>query len=184
MSKSPILSHSLDASSPEGRQTWMELGRLLRDEGIAPAMIQQHRSILVDTIKNALKNEAPLAESIMQSYATAPEYQMEDNFPSATQSRLLSQPSRSPVCIPTSLLGSAPPRVSGFTEAFLERQTGGASFKQNVEDGMQSLLQGMICDDSIADPASGDGDHFDFEDVDPKDSEDILVCQSPRPNRE
>ena len=171
-SKSPILSHSLDASSPEGRQTWMELGRLLRDEGITPAMIKQHRSILVDTMKKALKTEASLAESSLQSYATAPEYQMEDTYPSATQPRRLSQPSYAPVCIPTSLLGSAPPRISGFRQdSFLERQ----SVQQNVEDGMQSLLQGMSCDDSFVEPVLGDGDHFRFEDVDPKDSDPVDI---------
>lgn len=155
-STSPILSHSLDASSPEGRHTWMELGRLLRDEGITPAMIKQHRGILVDTMKNALKNQSSLAESTLQSYATAPEYKVEDSYPSATQPRRLSQPSCSPVWSPISLLGSAPPRVSGFKDSFLERQ----SIQQNVEDGMQSLLQGMSRDDFIAELVWDDGDYL------------------------
>ena len=40
-SNTPIMSHSLDASSPEGRQTQMELRKHLRNEGITPAKIQQ-----------------------------------------------------------------------------------------------------------------------------------------------
>ena len=73
-SKTPILSQSLDASSPEGRQTWMELGRLLRDEGITPDMIQDNRGLLIDAMKNTLRNKTVLAESASESYATAPEH--------------------------------------------------------------------------------------------------------------
>ncbi|KAM0795330.1 hypothetical protein BDR22DRAFT_615181 [Usnea florida] len=69
--RTPILSQSLDASSPEGRQTWMELGRLLRDEGITPAMIRENRELLVNAMKSTLK-----AESVLESYVTAPEHKL------------------------------------------------------------------------------------------------------------
>ena len=44
-------SYSLDASSPEGRQTWMNLGRLLRAQGITPAMIEENRELLVRAMR-------------------------------------------------------------------------------------------------------------------------------------
>ena len=151
-SKTPIMSQSLDASSPEGRQTWMELGRLLRDEGITPAMIQKNRGLLLNAMKNTLRHETLSAGSTPQSYATAPEYHAENNTTtlSVTQPRNLSHQGLPSVSSAMSLLGSAPPRSSGFTEVFLERQNGAASSldqEPNVNNGMQSLLQGMTCDE-------------------------------------
>ncbi len=141
------MSHSLDASSPEGRQTWMELGRLLRDEGITPDMIQKNRGLLVNAMKTTLKNETVLAESIPESYATAPEYHFDSiTTSSVTQPRNASHLDLPSVSSPMSLLGSAPPRSAGFTDAFFERQHGPASSldqKENVDHGMQSLLQEM-----------------------------------------
>ena len=141
------MSHSLDASSPEGRQTWMELGRLLRDEGITPAMIQENRGLLVNAMKATLKDETFLAESVPQSYATAPEYNVDNTITSSvTQSRNASYLGRPSLLSPMSLLGSAPPRSAGFTDAFLQQQNGAASSldqKQNVDNGIQSLLLGM-----------------------------------------
>ena len=145
----------------------MELGRLLRDEGITPTMIQQHRSSVVDTMKNALRRELSLAESPLQSYATAPEYHMDDDYPlRATQPRHLSQPSSSPTCFPVSVFGSVPPRTSGFTKAFLKRQSSGTRFDQNVEDGTQSLFQGVSGDKDIAEPRLGDVNFIGWEDWD------------------
>lgn len=164
-SKSPIMSQSLDASSPEGRQTWMELGRLLRDEGITPAMVQENRGLLIDAMKTTLKNKTFWAESIPQSYATAPEYQANNNGTSSvSQPRTVSHLEQ-PVSYPMSLLGSAPPRSSGFTDAFLERQNGSASAldqSQNIDDGMQSLLQGMDHDDLSTESKAGDSEHFEL----------------------
>ena len=148
--RTPIMSHSLDASSPEGRQTWMELGRLLRDEGITPAMIQENRELLVNVMRNTLKNET-LAESVPESYATAPEYNSSNHTLGVNKQRNASYRSFPPALTTTSLLGSAPPRSAGFTEAFLERQNDTASSldqRQNVDNGMQSLLQGMSDEDS------------------------------------
>ena len=146
------MAHSLDASSPEGRQTWMELGRLLRDEGITPAMIQKNRGLLVNAMKTTLKDETTLAESIPESYATAPEHHSASvTTSSVTQTRNASCPGLSSVSSPMSLLGSAPPRSAGFADAFLERQHGPAGSldeQENVNNGMQSLLQGMNREES------------------------------------
>lgn len=167
-SKAPILSHSLDASSPEGRQTWMEIGRLLRDEGITPAMIQQNRELLVNVMKTALKNETNLAESIPQSYATAPEYPIDN---STTLS--VTQPSNAPqtglpfILSPMSLLGSAPPRGAGFTDAFLQRQNSAANSldqQQNVEGGIDYLLRGINREESSEEYEQDNIDYLELED--------------------
>lgn len=145
-SEYPIMSHSLDASSPEGRQTWMELGRLLRNEGITPAMIQENRGLLVNAMKKTLKSETLLAESIPQSYATAPEYHVDINTSSSvTQLRKASYHGVSSKPSSMSLLGSAPPRSLGFADGFFERHGAAGSLdqKENLEEGMDSLLQGM-----------------------------------------
>ena len=165
-SKTPILSQSLDASSPEGRQTWMELGRLLRDEGITPAMVQSNRGLLIDAMKNTLKNKSLLAESASESYATAPEYQVDKDTTSVSQLRNTSHLDLPTVSYPMSLLGSAPPRSSGFTPAFLERHHGSSlDQRQNVDDGMQSLLQGMNNDDTTPESQLGDGEHVQSEEM-------------------
>ena len=174
-SSTPIMSQSLDASSPEGRQTWMELGRLLRREGM-PAMIQENRGLLIYTMKDTLRDRTLLAESIPQSYATAPEYHT-DNYThsSLRQSMSLSPPDTHPVSSSMSILGSAPPRGSGFTAAFLERQNGAPASldrNENVNDGMESLLQGMNRDDCTQERKRGDDDdeHFKDEDLDLEES--------------
>ena len=170
-SKTPILSQTLDASSPEGRQTWMELGRLLRDEGITPALIQSNRGLLIDAMKNTLRNEALLPESASESYATAPEHHTDSITPSSgSRQRHLSYLRHSPILSPMSVLGSAPPRSSGFTttDAFLARQKGAASSldeNQNVNDGMHSLLQGMNNGDLTQESELGDSDYFESGDI-------------------
>ena len=172
-SKTPILSQSLDASSPEGRQTWMELGRLLRDEGITPAIIQSNRGLLIDAIKNTLRNETLLPESASESYATAPEHHTDSIAPSSgSRQRDTSHLGHSPILSPMSVLGSAPPSSSGFTDAFLARQTGAASpldENQNVNDGMQSLLQGMNNSDLTEELEPGDSDYFESGDIELED---------------
>ena len=172
-SKAPILSQSLDASSPEGRQTWMELGRLLRDEGITPAMIQNNRGLLIDAMKNTLRNRTLLAESASESYVTAPEHHTDSITPSSGfRRRDLSYLGHSPILSPMSVLGSAPPRSSGFTDAFLARQKGAASSldeNQNVNDGMQSLLQGMNNGDPTEELEIGDSDYFESGDIELED---------------
>ena len=168
-SKTPVLSQTLDASSPEGRQTWMELGRLLRDEGITPAMIQDHRELLIDAMKTTLRNETSLAESTPESFVTAPEYDTYNNTSSSvTRPRDLSHPGRSSILSPISILGSAPPSSPFFTNAFLERHHGAASSldrRQNVDEGMQSLVQGMNQDDPIPELHPGYGKHVQPEEL-------------------
>ena len=162
--RTPILSQSLDASSPEGRQTWMELGRRLRDEGVTPAMIANNRGLLIDAMKKTLRNGTLSPESASESYATAPEHHTGSMIPSSgSRQRDLSYPSHSSILCPMSVLGTAPPRSSGFTDAFLARQKGAASCldeNQNVSDGMQSLLQGMNNSDLTEELELGDSDYF------------------------
>ncbi|KAL9134648.1 MAG: hypothetical protein Q9175_004171 [Cornicularia normoerica] len=162
------MSHSLDASSPEGRQTWMELGRVLRDEGITPAMIQKNRALLVKAMKSTLSNETILAESMPQSYATAPEYHVDDNTTSTvTQQRNASHLGPCSALSPTSLLGSALPRSASFMNAFLERHDGAASSldqKQNIDDGMRSLLRGMNREEFSREYGQDDVDYIELED--------------------
>lgn len=178
-----IISHSLNASSPEGRQTWMELGRLLRNEGITPDMIQKNRALLVNTMKSALKNETPLAGSVPESYVTAPEYHVDNGFTSSvTQRGKASHLGLPSVSSQVSLFGSAPPRSAGFTDAFLEKQNGAASSldqEQNVDDGMQSLLQGMSHAESIGEYQK-DETLIDFDEVEDFVLEDVPIYNERR----
>ena len=167
--RTPILSHSLDASSPEGRQTWMELGRLLRDEGITPAMIKENREILVNAMKSTLK-----AGSVPESYVTAPEYNLNSYPLSVIEQRNASCLDSPSAFSSISLLGSAPSRSTGFTDAFLERQSsapGSLNLKQNVDNGMQSLLQGMDGGDSGVGNKHNDMDDVELEDIELEDVE-------------
>lgn len=132
----------------------MNLGRLLRDEGITPAMIDQNRGLLIQAMKRSLERNPSLADSVPDSYHTAPEY----HAPFArTGSRPCSVMSRSfsshndhlSASNPVYVLGSAPPPDATFSNAFLARQeTTPDSLDQhrNVDDGLQSLLQGMEID--------------------------------------
>lgn len=117
----------------------MNLGRLLRAEGITPAIIKQNPDILVKAMKTTLQGDEP--SGTPQSYYTA--YESFSNH-----HRTFTDPSssRSSAQASLSLLGSAPPRGPTFTNEFLERHNGAApSLEQdkNVHDGLQSLLQGM-----------------------------------------
>lgn len=150
----------------------MEIGRLLRDEGITPDMIRQNRELLVNVMKTTLKNEASLAESMPQSYATAPEYPVDnDTTSSFTRSRNLSHQCLPSVLSPLGLLGSAPPRDSVFTDSFFNKHNGVTSSldqKHNVDDGMQSLLQGMDRQEFNGRLKQDDDDYLESEDAELK----------------
>lgn len=77
--KTPNIAHSLDASSPEGRQIWMNLGRLLRIEGITPDMIEKNKSLLINAMKTTLMEDPSVLGSFADSYRTAPEYPDEES---------------------------------------------------------------------------------------------------------
>ena len=150
----PLSSDSLDASSPEGRETWMNLGRLLRKEGITPIMIKQNRDVLVKAMKTSL--DVGYSPSTPESYQTALESLSDFDRRSSIKDRrnIPSDDTFSPQQSSIGLLGSAPPRGATFTDDFLRRQNGPARSldqKQNVEEGMQSLLQGMGLNDLDAD---------------------------------
>jgi len=117
----------------------MNLGRLLRAEGITPAIIKQNGGILVKAMKTTLQGDEP--SNTPQSYHTACE-----SF--SNHYRTFTDPSISRSCAQASLslLSSAPPCGPTFTNEFLERHNGAArSLDQdtNVQDGLQSLMQGM-----------------------------------------
>ena len=149
-----IGSQSLDASSPEGRQTWMNLGRLLREEGITPAMIRENRHILISAMKTSLERQPSLAESVEQSYRTAREYgeySHEEYLGSSTRSPTSANTGDTldPSLTSTSLLSSAPRQGASFPDVFLERHGGlttSLNQRENVETGMKSLLRGMNAD--------------------------------------
>lgn len=150
----PILSQSLDTSSPEGRETWKELRRLLDREGIQPAMIKQNRGIVVKAIKTALQENDLLSNS--ESYHTAFE-----SF--SSHHRTLTNPSssRPPAQASLSLLSSAPPRAPTFSDEFLERHHGAArSIEQdtNIQGGLEFLLEGMEAVEIAREPEDGNED--------------------------
>ena len=134
-------SYSLDASSPEGRQTWMDLGRLLRAQGITPAMIEQNQELLVSAMKTFLQE----GRSPAQSYRTAPQ-SFEDDYDRRGNAQSQQSMVESSTLASTSLLGSAPVPGATFSRAFLERHNGAARSldkEQNVKEGMNPLLKGM-----------------------------------------
>ncbi|KAL8830178.1 MAG: hypothetical protein Q9191_001574 [Dirinaria sp. TL-2023a] len=134
----PVLAGSLDASSPEGRQTWMELGRLLREEGITPHVISENKSLLIQAMKKSLEEVAASLETA--SFKTAPENQSVSSPPSQSVKALLG-PENS-----ISLLSSAPTLGATFPDHFLTRPgkvTDYLEHEENIEHGMRSLMGGM-----------------------------------------
>ena len=155
-------SYSLDASSPEGRQTWMNLGRLLRAEGITPAMIEENRELLVRAMKTSLEEDVSPA----QSYRTAPQ-SIEDDYDSLgiAQSR---QSMAGPSTSAAISLGTAPVLGATFSKAFLERHNGAVRSldkEQNVQDGMESLLKGMNTEEQAGVEKDEEGDAIDIENM-------------------
>ena len=126
----PLLSQSLDASSPAGRQTWMELGRLLRDEGITPDVIQKNKMKFIAAMKQAV------AESVPESFHTASESFSVKNNVASLQSHAISSLS----------FGTAPPSCTGFPDSFLERDEKiekSLDAEENITNGMDNLMLGM-----------------------------------------
>ena len=156
-------SYSLDASSPEGRQTWMDLGRLLRANGITPAMIEQNRELLVRAMKTSLEE----GSSPAQSYQTAPQ-SFEDDYD--CQGNALSQQpmAKFSTSASTSLFGSAPVLGQTFSRAFLEGHNGAARSldeEKNVQEGMKSLLKGMDTEEQADIGRDEEGEVIDMQDT-------------------
>lgn len=152
----PVLSNSLDASSPEGRETWMNLGRILRAEGITPAMIKQNRDVLVKVMKTTLHEEewSTTPQSYHTAYESIPQHH-----------RTLTQPSsiRTSAQASLNVLGSAPPKGATFTDDFLHRHHGLARSLEegsNVDDGMQTLLHSMDMYSKGDEPEGVTDDHL------------------------
>lgn len=148
----PLLSNSLDASSPEGHQTWMNLGRTLQEEGITPGMIKKNQNLLIRAMKDTLYREATLSDSFNESYQTAFEYHVtgpDDEASRASNSQNVNRLSLQPYSSPrgsVQMLGSAPPSVATFSSEFLQRHVSSTDPLDQVENiaiGMNSLLQGM-----------------------------------------
>ena len=107
-----IMSKSLDASSPEGCQTWMMVGGLLKEEGITPSMIKWHGKDLINAIKKTIK-ELSSSSITTDSYLTAVEYpyNISNNaMESIAYDPKLSRPHEDSL----SILSSGPPRGSYF----------------------------------------------------------------------
>lgn len=156
-------SYSLDASSPEGRQTWMDLGRLLRAEGITPAMIEQNRELLVRAMKSSLEE----GFSPAQSYRTAPQ-SFEDDYDRMGNAQPQQPMANSSNSASISLLGSAPVLGATFSKAFLERHNGAARSldkEQNVQEGMKSLLKGMDTEEQADIGRDEEGEAIDMQDM-------------------
>ena len=156
-------SYSLYASSPEGRQTWMGLGRLLRAEGITPAMIEQNRGLLVRAMKTSLEE----GFSPAQSYRTAPQ-SLEDDYDHMGNTQSRQSMAKSSTSASTSLLGSAPVLGATFSRAFLERHNGAARSldkEQNVQEGIKSLLKGMDTEEQADIGKDEEGEAIDMQDV-------------------
>ncbi len=135
--QSPILSQSLDASSPEGRETWLMLGRFLREEGITPSEIKKYRPELINAMKTTLATlTGPTASP--SSFHTAKQfsYASLDEHPGSRTSDVDS----------ASLLGSVFHQESCFLSQFTQKelQMPGAWDKAtNIDEGVGSLIQGM-----------------------------------------
>lgn len=69
---SPITAQSLDASTPDGRQKWMELGRLLREEGITPKMIKKNQNKMVRAMKQTLVQSSSSNSSFQTAFESMP----------------------------------------------------------------------------------------------------------------
>ena len=164
---SRLVSRSLDASSPEGRGTWMMLGRLLRDEGITPKDIKAHKDKLVLAMKNAM---APLSQegASLSSYHTATEGSYatrQDNVDfAACQITTLSSKPREGSYFPPSIAD----RAHGIPGAWTE--------DDNVEKGMRSLLDGM--DDLEEDQDKSNLDGLAFGDLEGQTMEDHAFEES------
>ncbi|KAL6715281.1 hypothetical protein ACLMJK_007545 [Lecanora helva] len=146
----PVIAGSLNASSPEGRKTWMNLGRLLRAEGITTSMIRKNTSTLVKAIRSALGEGL---SSSNESYHTAceslPDSIQDSHKSNNHRNQSLRQGSSMKGSI--ALLGSAPPVEGTFSEEFLKRHNRAdhpLDQMDNVENGMQSLIVGMDGEDS------------------------------------
>ncbi|KAL6717058.1 hypothetical protein ACLMJK_004972 [Lecanora helva] len=152
--QTPIMGRSLNASSPEGRETWMNLGRLLRAEGITPDLIKKNRDILIRTMKSTIQES--VQSGTPESYRTAfesPTVNGRGMNSGSSLSREWTGRGEPSLGFPTNeLLGSAPPRGATFTEEFLRRQTGDEApldKSENVKEGMECLLLGSDQESSV-----------------------------------
>ena len=142
---SPLISKSMDASSPDGRQTWMELGRLLRDEGITPEVISDNKSLLVKTMKKALENS--VVSSQAASFSTAQEFQSCRSERDLRSDAILSNASMH-------LLGSSPRPDKTFLDRFQvprDKCSESLERKENIDDGMKILIKSMTDAESTSD---------------------------------
>ena len=141
----------------------MNLGRLLRAQGISPAMIEENRELLVRAMKTSLEEGVSPA----QSYRNAPR-SFEDDWGSmrnAQSPQSIAGPSASSSI---SVLSSAPVLGATFSRAFLERHHGevrSLDKEQNVQDGMKSLLKGMDTDEQSDVKKIAEGDAIAVEDT-------------------
>ena len=126
----------------------MELGRLLRDEGISPGVIRDNNGLLILTMKKALEENIALSEA--SSFRTALEFQS----PSSIRASRRNEPQAD---VSLSLLGSAPAKNESLFDRSMASQTRPVSFLDrngNVNEGMQSLIEGMESTQLTSTPAA------------------------------
>ena len=152
---SPFIAQSLDASSPEGRETWMMLGRLLRDEGITPSQIRAHRGELVTAMKATMAafSQASNSPSSFYTAAETDYVSLDDTIGDATcngdQIAVLSSKPREGSYFPSSLTDVARSVPGAWEEV------------GNIHIGVSSLLEGMEISDEVSEER--DYDVFGFQ---------------------
>ena len=134
---SPIVAQSLDASSPEGRQTWMMLGRLLREEGITPSQIRENKSQLVKALKTTIITLSNASTS-PESFQTAQEFSYTSLGVPVGEAWSTADS--------VGLLGSAPSRESFLSSTFENRGSnipGAWEDDENIDEGVATMLEGL-----------------------------------------
>lgn len=139
----------------------MNLGRLLRTEGITPQIIKENRELLIKSMKITLENKG--LSSGTSSYHTAFEsISARSTNSTISETALLNSgaSSRSKVSS-KQILGSALPSRATFTDEFLARHRGPEGLldmRDNIDDGLQTLLAGMGADQDATETDSYDQD--------------------------
>ena len=136
----------------------MELGRLLREEGITPNVISKNKSLLIQAMKKTLEDLSISPDAA--SFKTALEYQ---SFPSSARQSLRNC---SEATGSLSLLSSAPSLGATFPNDLLARSHQVSSClerRDNIKGGLKSLMDGMTRVSQSKAMSEQPGDEIDLE---------------------
>ncbi|KAL8732928.1 MAG: hypothetical protein Q9181_003777 [Wetmoreana brouardii] len=134
---------------------------MLRDEGITPSIVSGNKSLLIETMKKALKDT--IADSEPASFRTALEFQSTPPAKGSWITKSHADPS-------TSLLSTAPAAKGSF---FSRSPPPGVDFPDlldqgdNVDGGIQSLIEGMTVAHKLSDSPDEAGPELDMDDETP-----------------